>query len=92
MEICGSIFTNADYTGFTLKCIYCSFESDIKECTEFTLHIRNAHSFDEADEGSVESESHSLKREEFYAEIDNYNTINEECEIWPDDDIKFDVS
>ncbi|XP_034479044.1 transcriptional repressor CTCFL isoform X2 [Drosophila innubila] len=90
MEICGSILTNAHYTEFNLKCIYCSIEADLKDWEEFVLHIRNVHSFDEADEGSVKSENCTLKQEEFNAEIDNNKAINEECEIWLDDDIEFD--
>lgn len=89
MEICGNIFTNADYTEFYLKCIYCPTESNLKDSEQFVSHIRKEHSFDEATEGSVNSENQALKQEEFVEETDNNSFINEENEIWPDDDDDF---
>ncbi|XP_002027183.2 uncharacterized protein LOC6602052 [Drosophila persimilis] len=47
MEVCGSVLVSNNYQQFRLKCIYCTIESDLKDWEQFTIHVRNAHHFDD---------------------------------------------
>ncbi|KAH8370645.1 hypothetical protein KR093_004424 [Drosophila rubida] len=89
MEICGSIVTNTDYKQFYLRCLYCSIESDLKDWEQFVFHMKNDHSIDDVDKGSVKSEKVSPKQEEFYTDTES---ITEVDYISTHDDLEFDVS